>query len=118
MSHKRFFFENPFRYILRGRGFRVVAKFVEYRPLDPPDSSKPPILPPQGRPRDSVLAALRIAAIHLFACPFVCRQNAYTETRFSQKLSTFRAMVSIEDLHGLFNELSPGSFHVVSDTLV
>ena len=44
------------------------------------------------------------------ACPSVrmsvCRQN--TETRFSQKIKQFRAMVSIDDLqevvHGLFEE--------------
>jgi len=36
-------------------------------------------------------APLRIASVHLFSrlsvCLFLCRQNAYTKTRFSQKLS-------------------------------
>ena len=42
----------------------------------------------------SDLAALRISDVHLFVRPFVrsfvCRQNTYTKTRFSRKLSTLQ----------------------------
>jgi len=44
-----------------------------------------------------ILPSIRLCACLLSVCPFVCRQNAYTKTRFSQKNKQFKVMVSIDD---------------------